>query len=36
MAGALNPADVERTVMTGMILTLVKEVNELRAQLDEK
>ncbi|WP_137285475.1 hypothetical protein [Halorussus salinisoli] len=32
--GALNPDNVERTVMVGMLLHLAKEVNELCDELD--
>jgi len=32
--GALNPANVERTVMMGMLLHLAKEIDELRDELD--
>ena len=28
--GALNPADVERTIVMGMLLTLVREIDELQ------
>lgn len=33
--GALNPPDVERTIFMGMLLTLAKEIDELRDELDQ-
>lgn len=34
--GALNPADVERTVFMGMLLHLAKEVDELRSKVQDE
>lgn len=34
--GALNPADVERTVVMGMLLTLATEVDELRSEVRDE